>query len=283
MFANGGGALLNADGASRGGTPNLMTALNTPYDIEVVLDTTGPQWSVALYVADTFVTNYVYAAGNPNIVSFGYTQTTTTAGAFKWNSIALTQVAPGGVPPYTLASLPASATVSADASLSIPATAFGSAPFGYSWSNTNSATVISSGITNDMAPLGANLNIPDVPNTWNGNTLALTLTNAYGTNITLVLLNVINTFIIPTNVPFITGFSIVNGTNVTVNATNGQSNGKYYLLGTTNLTTPLSQWLPLATNVVITNGGPVSGFTFNATNAVQLSTPMEFYILSNTN
>ncbi|HTB82549.1 MAG TPA: LamG-like jellyroll fold domain-containing protein, partial [Candidatus Sulfotelmatobacter sp.] len=51
MGANGGGALLNANGASQGGTPNLMTAVNTPYDIQVILDTTAPQWSVALYVA----------------------------------------------------------------------------------------------------------------------------------------------------------------------------------------------------------------------------------------
>ena len=284
MGANGGGALLNANGVSQGGTPNLMTALNTPYDIKVVLDTTAVQWSVALYVAGTFVTNYVYTTGNPSLASFGYTQTTTGAGAFKWNSIVLTQVA-SNAPPYLRNPLPpTSVTLLADTSLSIPVTAFSSSvPVGYYWSNTNTAAILGSGTTNNVAPLGANLSVADVPGTWNGNTLALTVTNAYGTNISLVFLTVTNSFIIPTNIPTITGFSLVDGTNVMINATNGQSGGIYYLLGSTNLTTPFSQWLPLATNVILTNGGPVGEFTFSGTNVIRVSNPQQFYMLSNTN
>jgi hypothetical protein len=281
LDANGGGALLNANGASQGGTPNLMTALNTPYDIQVVLDTTSAQWSVALYVAGTFVTNYIYAAGNPSIASFGYTQTTTTAGAFQWNSIALTQVA-SNAPPYLLASLPASVTLNANSSLSIPASAFSSfAPYGYYWANTNTAALLQSGTTNNVAPLISGLSYPSVPGSWNGNTLALVLTNAYGTNISLVLLTVTNSTIIPLNQPVIASFSLVGG-NVVINATNGQSGGTYYLLGTTNLITPLSQWLPLSTNVILTNSA-ANGFTFTGTNVVNTGVPQQFYILSNTN
>jgi hypothetical protein len=68
-----------------------------------------------------------------------------------------------------------------------------------------------------------------------------------------------------------------------ITATNGQSAATYYLLGSTNLTTPLSQWLPLATNVIVTNGGFANGFTFTGTNVVPVSVPQEFYFLSNTN
>jgi hypothetical protein len=201
----------------------------------------------------------------------------------QWNTIMLTQVAPGGVPPYAFNSTPpASVTLLADTALSIPTTTFGSAPFGYYWINTNTAAVLGSGTTNNMAPLSANLSIADVPVSWNGNTLALIATNAYGTNISLVLLTVTNAIIIPTNKPAITGFSLV-GTNVVINATNGQAGGTYYLLGSTNLTTPLSQWLPAATNVIQTNGGPANGFTFSGTNVINASKPSQFYILSNTN
>ena len=103
-----------------------------------------------------------------------------------------------------------------------------------------------SGTSGTMTFLSANLSVADVPISWNGNKLALTVTNAYGTNISLVTVTVTNAAIIPTIKATITGFSLANGTNVVINATNGQSGGTYYLLGATNLTTPLSQWLPLA-------------------------------------
>ena len=160
---------------------------------------------------------------------------------------------------------------------------FGSAPFGYYWSNTNTAAILAAGANSTMTSLSANLTIADVPASWNGNTLALVMTNAYGTNISLVLLTVTSPVIIPTIAPAITGFSITNGTNVTINATNGQAGGTYYLLGSTNLTTPVRQWLPLATNVINTNGGSANGFTFSGTNVIHVGNPQQFYILSNTN
>jgi len=93
---------------------------------------------------------------------------------------------------------------------------------------------------------------------------------------------VTNAFIIPTNKPAITGFNIA-GANVSITATNGQTGGTYYLLGTTNLTAPLGQWLPVATNVITTNGSATYGFTFTGTNVVHAGNPQQFYILSNTN
>ena len=96
MGVNGGGAVLSDTyNHSLGGTPNLMTALNTPYTINLVLDTTGAQWTTALYVDGTLAKNFTYAAGsNPTISSFGYGQTATTAGAYKWNSLTLAAEVP---------------------------------------------------------------------------------------------------------------------------------------------------------------------------------------------
>jgi hypothetical protein len=256
------------------------------YTNTVVLDTTSSNWTATFYVNGVLGGTTNYPSTNlPPIGAVGITQNAlATPGNIKWNYFSLSQVAPGGVPPYLLSPLPPTTVrLAADASLSIPVTAFGSAPFGYYWSNTNTAAVLGTGTTDNMAPLSANLTVADVPASWNGNTLSLVVTNAYGTNISLVSLTVTNSVIIPTNQPTITGFSIVGGTDVMITATNGQSAGTYYLLGSTNVATPLIQWQPLATNVIVTNGSAVNGFTFTGTNAVSVGNPQEFYILSNTN
>jgi hypothetical protein len=250
-----------------------------------VLDTTTNAWKYYAAVDGkyTFTNNYP-TTNLPTIGAVGITQTAITAPNFiQWNYFVLTQVAPSGVPPYLFNSLPTNVTLLADSPLSIPATNFGSAPFGYYWSNTNTPAVLASGASSSMTPLSANLTVSDVPASWNGNTLALVMTNAYGTNISLVSVTVTNSSIIPTNHPTITGFSLVGGTNVTISATNGQAGGTYYLLGSTNLATPIRQWLPVATNVIQTNGGTANGFTFTGTNVIQLNNPQQFYILSNTN
>lgn len=275
-------------GPSTGGTITnktpFFTAGTGTHAVQMVLDTTGSKWKVYAFVDGIPAGTNTYSTV-PLIGAVGFTQNAlTTLGTFQWNDFALSQVAPGGVPPYPLAPPPpTNVTLLADTSLSIPVTTFGSAPFGYYWSNTNTAAVLGSGATNNMAPLSANLAVADVPASWNGNTLALIVTNVYGTNISLVSVTVTNAIIIPTNIPAITGFSFVGGTNLMIDATNGQSGGTYYLLGSTNLTTPLSQWLPLATNVIITNSASAGGFTFSGTNVIRPGNPQQFYILSNTN
>lgn len=75
-------------------------------------------------------------------------------------------------------------------------------------------------------------------------------------------------------IPFLTGFSFV-GTNLTLNVSNGVAGETYYVLTSTNLTTPLSQWSPIASNLLAANGL----FTIIATNAVSHNTPHQFYIL----
>src|SRR5262249_30428051 len=117
----------------------------------IVLDTTGTNWTVTFSVNGVVAgtTNYTSI---PPIGGVGITQNALGApGNVQWNYFSLTQVAPGGVPPYLFNPLPpTSVTLVADASLSIPVTAFGSAPFGYYWSNTNTAAVLGSGTSGTM-------------------------------------------------------------------------------------------------------------------------------------
>ena len=182
----GSGQITNMNGFFTGNSP-------ATHSVQVVLDTTGAHWQQYAYVDGISAGTNTYSS-NPPIGAVGITQTTLSTPAFvQWNYFALSQEAPGGVPPYLFAPLPpASVTLLADASLAIPASAFGSVPVGYYWSNTNTAAVLGSGATNNVAPLVANLSVSDVPLSWNGNTLALIVTNAYGTNISLVSLIVTN-------------------------------------------------------------------------------------------
>jgi fibronectin-binding autotransporter adhesin len=80
-----------------------------------------------------------------------------------------------------------------------------------------------------------------------------------------------------TNTPGITAFSL-NGANIVITGTNGQSGDAYYLLQSTNLTQPFSQWTTVGTNVPGSNGL----FTATYTNVVTPG-PRQFFILSNTN
>jgi hypothetical protein len=65
---------------------------------------------------------------------------------------------------------------------------------------------------------------------------------------------------------------------VVITATNGQTGGTYYLLSSTNVALPRSQWTPVATNVAGS-----TNFTFIGTNVLTPGSGPQFYILSNTN
>ena len=66
-----------------------------------------------------------------------------------------------------------------------------------------------------------------------------------------------------------------SGTNLVIDANNGQSGGTYKTLMTTNLALPLNKWTPVATNIL----GASGDFTIIATNAVSPKVPQRFYIL----
>jgi hypothetical protein len=67
----------------------------------------------------------------------------------------------------------------------------------------------------------------------------------------------------------------LSGTNVVFNATNGYIGGTYYVLTSTNLTTPLNQWLPVSSNVLAATGN----FSLTATNGFASQKPRQFYVL----
>jgi hypothetical protein len=75
-------------------------------------------------------------------------------------------------------------------------------------------------------------------------------------------------------VPFLTSFSFI-GANLILNASNGVAGNTYFVLTSTNLTAPLSQWSPIASNVLTASGL----FTITATNAASKNTPHQFFIL----
>lgn len=170
----------------------FYTAGTGTHTVQAVLDTTASNWVMSAFIDGTQAgANYTYSSGNPPIGAVGITQTTLTdPNAVQWDSFMLTQVAPGGVPPYLLNPLPPASVSLTNTTIAIPATAYGSAPLGYSWSYNN--TVLASGLTNNLSPISANLSVPS--SSLGSGQLQLTVTNAYGTNITLVsLVSLVNT------------------------------------------------------------------------------------------
>jgi autotransporter-associated beta strand protein len=122
--------------------------------------------------------------------------------------------------------------------------------------------------TNQIGALVLN-GVAQLPGIYNSNTVPASIAGAGSLSVPP------RTF---TNAPVITHFAL-NGLDLVITGTNGQAGCAYYLLGSSNLTVPLSQWQTVATNVPGADGG----FTFIGTNAVTAGNPQEFYILSNTN
>jgi PKD repeat protein len=74
--------------------------------------------------------------------------------------------------------------------------------------------------------------------------------------------------------PAITSISL-SGTNLLLNGANAVSGLTFYVLASTNLALPLSQWTPVSTNLWSANGR----FNLTVTNAVNPRVPQLFYLL----
>lgn len=229
---SGGGGTIKSANSSFGNNIGSHT-------VQIVLDTTGTQWKDSGFVDGVQMgSTFSYSVANTptNIVSVGVTQNSPiTPGLYQWNTFSLSQTAPGGVPPYLLIPLPPTNTiVLSNGTVSIPATAFGSGPFGYYW--TNNSTVIASGSTATMAPLPANLSVAS--GSLSAGKLQLVLTNAFGTNIT--------------------SFTVVNGVNPNPGRLQASVTGNQLIL---SWPTNLGWTLQTQTNVAATNWVNVANST----------------------
>jgi uncharacterized protein with beta-barrel porin domain len=87
------------------------------------------------------------------------------------------------------------------------------------------------------------------------------------------LLNTSGLISIVATTPPVFGSISVSGTNLAFIGTGGVANASFYLVGTTNLTTPLSNWTRLLTNQFDAGGN------FNFTNRPNTNWPQGFYRL----
>jgi hypothetical protein len=98
----------------------------------------------------------------------------------------------------------------ADTTLTIPVMAVGTPPMSFFWTNVTTKAAIGAGSTNTSANLNASLNYPNVPASWNGDSLELIVSNAYGTTNLFVTPAISNINMNPTNILFsITNDSLV--------------------------------------------------------------------------
>lgn len=75
--------------------------------------------------------------------------------------------------------------------------------------------------------------------------------------------------------PVITSVRVDLETNLVLNVANGQANATYWTLMGTNLTEPVADWTPVATNVLTAN----ENFTVTITNTVSTRVPQRYYII----
>ncbi|HEV2320067.1 MAG TPA: LamG-like jellyroll fold domain-containing protein, partial [Verrucomicrobiae bacterium] len=164
---------------------NNFISTSTPitHTAQVVLDTTGPQWIQYAFMDGTPAGTNAFAS-IPPIGSVGLTQSGLGApNDVQWTSFLLTAVSPNGFPPYLLNPVPSTNSILlTNGTITVNATGFGTGPWGYSW--INNSTVLASGATNNTAPDIANLSIGS--GSLSAGQLELVLTNAVGTNITII-------------------------------------------------------------------------------------------------
>ena len=79
--------------------------------------------------------------------------------------------------------------------------------------------------------------------------------------------------IVQTQTPPMFGNIVITNGNAIFNGTGGPTNVPYFVLNSTNLAAPLSNWTRLLTNQFDNNGN------FNFTNAISTNSPQEFYLL----
>ena len=187
--------------------------------------------------------------------------------------------------------------------LTLPAGAVGTPTLYYTWFDTSGGTNVAAGSTNEV-PLNASLTVSNVPPSWNGDTLELTVTNAYGSTNYFVTLAVFTnaplfTLDLPPQVQVVSGKSYTYSVN-TIGAVpiqyqwyngstplSGQTNSSYSLvagnLGSTTYFVVAANAFGSTTSTVstFTSIAQVSGYQY-ATNILDLH-PVGYWPLQETN
>ncbi len=118
--------------------------------------------------------------------------------ALSWSQVMAQYSAVATVLPYFVQNPPASVALNGGNTLDLSAIASGTFPLSYSW--TIGATTVAMGSTNEI-PLNAGLTYSNVPVSWDGGTLVLTVTNVAGSTNVSVALTVYSTLAIVNNLP----------------------------------------------------------------------------------
>jgi hypothetical protein len=104
--------------------------------------------------------------------------------------------------PYFNPAPPVSIIIVSNTPAVLPAMAFGGPVMGYQWVNESTSTLLASGTgTANGTSLNASYTNNAVPASWNGQTLQLTVTNAYGSTNVTVAVTVASAPVIATNLP----------------------------------------------------------------------------------
>jgi len=94
--------------------------------------------------------------------------------------VATQYIAVNSLLPAFSQTLPSTVTINAGGTLVIPANLIGSQTMGYYWTDVNGGTNVAAGTTNGIL-INATLTYPNVPVSWNGDSLSLYVTNSLGT------------------------------------------------------------------------------------------------------
>ena len=166
-----------------------------------------------------------------------------------------------GAPVLTLQ--PQSQTVNVGATVVFSTDGFGAPPFFFQWFKDGTNLVDGgriSGATNFELTID-NVQFLDAGSYW------LVVSNYVGSATSS------NAVLTVLAAPSFGGIVSTSGGGFILSGTGGTSNGTFYVLTTTNLTVPLTNWTPIATDQFDSLGG------FIFTNAAQTNAPQMFYIL----
>ncbi len=241
-----------------------ITSMTTPIGYGQ-LPTTNSIWSLTLSGSPTVMIAWVpegtaMVTGPPNSTC---TDMYGTNVALSNNSVTMSEGSgvyyfTGDAPP-TITTQPANATVTAGRTANFTVAAGGATPIAYQWQKYG---------TNISGATATNYITPAAVAGDNGAIFGCVLTNSAGCVTSSVAVLTVQ---VPTS-PEVSSLTLT-GTNLTIAGTNGTANATYYLLATTDLALPLTNWTLLATNVLDAQGN------FVVTNGLNPDQPRQFYRL----